>query len=64
MSTPLFPRNGVFIIPNNSNSGSGSANLTIGCGPTGSTAGATPPAEPTLHKHPKTKGRDTTNPLL
>ena len=30
----------------------------------GSTAGATPPAEPTLHKHPKTKGRDTTNPLL
>ena len=27
-------------------------------------AGATPPAEPTLHKHPKTKGRDTTNPLL
>ena len=30
----------------------------------GSTAGATPPAEPTPHKHPKTKGRDTTNPLL
>ena len=31
---------------------------------TGSPAGATPPAEPTLHKHPKGTGLDKTNPRL
>ena len=41
MSTPLFPRNGVVKIQNTNIINSGSANLTVGCGPTGSTAGAT-----------------------
>ena len=38
MSTPLFPRNGVVKIQNYS---SGSSNLTVGYGPTSSTAGST-----------------------